>query len=135
MELTLELAKSMIDRAIDTATTGFGRPICVSVCDSRGLLLAFNRVEGGNFRSVDMSQAKAYTAVRMGVDTDVFLERLQRENLSIAYFYDTKMTALPGGVALKDGNGNLVGGIGISGLKADEDAAVARTVADLAKVP
>ncbi len=134
MELTLELAKSMIDRAIDTATTGFGRPICVSVCDSRGLLLAFNRVEGGNFRSVDMSQAKAYTAVRMGVDTDVFLERLQRENLSIAYFCDTKMTALPGGVALKDGNGNLVGGIGISGLKADEDAAVARAVADLAKV-
>lgn len=129
MELTLQLAKSMIDRAIETATIEFRRPICVAVCDAGGLLVAFNRVEGGNFRSVDISQAKAYTAVRMGVDTDAFLERLQRENLSIAYFCDSKMTALPGGVALKDGSGQLVGGLGISGLKAEEDAFVARAAA------
>ena len=133
MELTLQLARSMIDRAIANATAEFKRPICVSVCDPGGLLMAFNRMEGGNFRSVDIAQAKAYTAVRMGVDTDAFLARLQRENLSIAYFCDAKMTALPGGVTLKDSAGNVIGGIGVSGLKAEEDAAVARAAAELAK--
>jgi glc operon protein GlcG len=134
VELTLRMAQAMINRAIDTATSEYKRPICVSVCDAAGLLMAFCRVEGGNFRSVDISQAKAYTAVRMVVDTDAFLERLQRENLSISYFCDAKMTALPGGVVVRNSAGSLIGGIGISGLKADEDAVVARAAAELAKV-
>lgn len=90
--------------------------------------MAFNRVEGGHARSVDISQAKAYTAARMGVDTDAFLERLQRENLSISYFCDAKMTALPGGIVLKDAAGEVMGGLGIAGLKSEEDPALARAV-------
>ncbi len=119
----------MISKAQEKVNTEFKRPICVSVCDTNGLLLAFNRMEGGHARSVDVSQAKAYTAARMGVNTADFLERLQRENLSISYFCDPKMTALPGGIVLKTTAGQVLGGIGVSGLKAEEDAAVAQTAA------
>lgn len=128
MELNLQLAQAIAAKAIEKATAEFKRPICVSVCDTSGLLMAFNRIEGGHARSVDISQAKAYTAARMGVDTDAFLERLQRENLSISYFCDSKMTALPGGIVLKNAVGKVVGGVGIAGLKAEEDPALARAV-------
>ncbi len=133
MALTYQIAQTLVQKAVEIATTQYQRPVCVSVCDAAGLLMAFCRVEGGNIRSVDISQAKAYTAVRMGVDTDVFLERLQRENLNIAYFCDLKMTALPGGVVLRNASGELVGGIGLAGMKAEEDAAVAREMAELLK--
>lgn len=131
MELNLRLAQAMITKALEIAKQEYQRPICVSICDTAGLLLAFNRVEGGHARSVDVSQAKAYTAARMGVDTEAFLARLQRENLSISYFCDAKMTALPGGIVLKSATGEVLGGIGVSGLKAEEDAAVARASAAL----
>ena len=133
MALTYQIAQTVVQKAVEIATTQYQRPVCVSVCDSTGLLMAFWRVEGGNIRSVEISQAKAYTAVRMGVDTEAFLERLQRENLNIAYFCDPKMTALPGGVVLRNASGEMVGGIGLAGMKADEDATVARAMAELVK--
>ncbi len=133
MGMNLQLAKALIEAAIEKATAEYKRPICVSVCDTAGLLTAFNRVEGGHVRSVHLSQAKAYTAAVMGVDTDAFLERLQRENLSIAYFCDSKMTALPGGVVVKNAAGEVIGGLGISGMKAEEDAAVARAAVEIAR--
>ncbi len=133
MGMTLQLAKAMIEAAIEKATAEYKRPICVSVCDTAGLLTAFNRVEGGHVRSVHLSQAKGYTAAVMGVDTDAFLERLQRENLSIAYFCDPKMTALPGGVVVRNAAGEIIGGLGISGMKAEEDAAVARAAVEVAR--
>jgi len=129
MGLTLKTAQAAIDKAIELARAEYDKPACVAVYDAGGLLMAFSRVEGGLFRSVEISQAKGYTAVRMGVDTDIFLARLQRENLSIAYFCDTKMTALPGGVVLRNAAGEVVGGLGVSGMKADEDAFVAREAA------
>jgi len=131
MELDLQMAQTMIIKAIEKATNEFQRPVCVSVCDTDGLLIAFNRVLGGHVRSVHLSQAKAYTAARMGVDTEDFLARLQRENLSISYYCDPKMTALPGGVVLKNAAGKVLGGIGVGGLKGDEDATVARAAAEL----
>jgi uncharacterized protein GlcG (DUF336 family) len=39
------------------------------------------------------------------------------------------MTALPGGVVLRNAAGEVVGGLGVSGMKADEDAFVAREAA------
>ena len=131
MELTLELAQKMISTGLEKAALEFNKSICISVCDTDGLLMAFGRVEGGHIRSVGVCQAKAYTAARMGVDTDIFLARLQRENLSISYFCDEKMTALPGGITLKNSEGKVLGGVGVSGLKAEEDASIARAAAAL----
>ena len=133
MKISSQIAQMMISKAIEKATIEFKRPICVSVCDTDGLLIAFCRVEGGHARSVEMSQAKAYTAARMGVDTDALLERLQRENLSINYWCDPRMTPMPGGVVLKDATGAVIGGVGIAGLKSQEDLAIAHAVAEVIK--
>lgn len=125
MEISLQLAQTLVDKAVAKAAADFKRPICVAICDKYGFLLAFGRMDGAPVRSIALSQGKAYSAARMGVDTDAFLERLNRENIPASYFCDDKLTGLPGGVVLKDSKDDLIGGAGISGLKPEEDQAIA----------
>jgi glc operon protein GlcG len=113
------------------ATQNFKKPVCVSVCDATGLLLAFVRMDGAPVRSVAIAQGKAYSAARMGVTTQAVLERLHRENIEIGYFCDPLLTALPGGSPLKDKGGVLRGAIGVSGLTSAEDQQVTDHVAGL----
>jgi glc operon protein GlcG len=131
--LTFETAKYYVDRAMAKAIEDFNRPICVSVCDPLGFLIAFGRMEGAPVRSIQISQSKGYTAVRMGVSTEAVLARLRKENIEIGYFCDPLMTALPGGSVLKDAAGTVIGGVGVSGLTSTEDQTITDFVAELAR--
>lgn len=126
---TLDLARQLLDQAMARATQEFKRPICVSVCDASGVLVAFARMVGSPVRSVAISQGKAYSAARMGVTTQAVLERLHREGIQIGYFCDPQLTALPGGSPLKDKDGVLRCAIGVSGLTSAEDQQVTDFVA------
>jgi glc operon protein GlcG len=130
-QLTLECAQRIVVRATQEAIAAFKRPICVAVCDSYGFLLAFGRMEGTPIRSIQISQGKAYTAVRMGISTDTFLARLRQNQFQPSYFCDSQLTALPGGNLLKDKVGTVVGGVGVSGLTGDEDQAISEAMAAL----
>jgi uncharacterized protein GlcG (DUF336 family) len=127
--LTLAAANKCVERAVAKAQTEFKRPICVSVCDANGFLVAFSRMDGAPIRSIQISQSKAYTATRMGIATDEFLGRLRSDNVDIGYYCDPLMTALPGGNLLKDKSGAMIGAIGVSGLKPVEDQVITEHVA------
>jgi glc operon protein GlcG len=128
--LTLEFAQKLVLHAIETAKSDFKRPICVSVCDENGFLLAFGRMDGAPVRSIQIAQRKAFTAARMGVSTDAFLARIQKENLQASYFGED-MVPLAGGNVLKDANGKSLGAVGISGLALHEDQTIAEGVVAL----
>lgn len=132
--MTLGLAQALAAEAIEIANAEFKRPICVAVCDSNGFLVAFTRMDETPVRSIRISQGKAYTSARMGVSTEAFLGRLHRENMPAGYFCDTELTGLPGGAVLIDFAGNLIGGVGISGLTAQEDQVIANRLADVVKL-
>lgn len=125
--LTLDSAQKMVAFAIAKAGSDFQRPICVSVCDEYGFLLAFCRMNGAPVRSIQIAQRKAFTAAHIGVSTDAFLARIQKENLQASYFGED-MVPLPGGNVLKDASGKLLGAVGISGLALHEDQAIAEAV-------
>ncbi len=128
-ELSLQRAQAVIQGAMAKATRDHGRPICVAVCDDRGLLLAFARMDGAPARGVRISQGKAYSSARLGTTTEALLARLHREQIEVGYFCDPELTALPGGSPLKDAAGKLLGAIGISGLSSAEDQAITDAVA------
>jgi glc operon protein GlcG len=130
--LKTELALRLIAAAIDKAKADFGRPVCVAVCDRYGFQTAFARMNDAPVRSIQLSQGKAYTSARMGVDTEAFLERLHVNKIEASYFCDDKLTALQGGCVIKDAQGDVVGGVGISGLMPDEDIVVAKALVALA---
>ncbi|MDR0576426.1 MAG: heme-binding protein [Candidatus Accumulibacter sp.] len=129
MEMNLSTAQDLMAQAIEQARREFGRSICVAVCDGQGFLLAFARMPGAPIRSIAIAQGKAYTAARMGVNTDAFLERLHRENLQPGYFCDPLLTGLPGGSVLKNRAGETIGAAGISGLSVREDQVIADALA------
>ncbi len=127
--LTLERARQLLDLAAARASQEHQRPVCVAVCDHTGLLLAFARLDGAPFRSVAISQGKAYSAARMGTTTQAILERLHREGIQVEYFCDPQVTALPGGSPLKDSQGTVWGAIGVSGLTSEQDQQITDYVA------
>ena len=133
MELTLNMARKLIEIGKEKATKDFGRPICIAILDHSGLLVSFDRMEGTPFRCINLSQQKAYTATWMGVSTEALLERIQREQLEISYFGGSGLTALPGGNVLMDKPGKIIGSIGISGLTAAEDQVIADYIANIVK--
>jgi len=128
--LTLTQAQNLIARACEKATSDFKRPICVAVCDASGFLIAFARMDGAPIRSIEISRRKAFTAVRMGMPTDAFLARVQKENWQASYFGED-MLPLPGGNPIKDASGAIIGGIGISGLAASEDQVISEAMVAL----
>jgi uncharacterized protein GlcG (DUF336 family) len=128
--ISRQTADALAAEAAALAMQEFKRPVCVAVCDALGFLSAFVRMDGSPVRSIDISQGKAYSAVRMGTSTQALLARIQREGIAIGYFCDPRLTALPGGSVLKDANGAVIGGIGVSGLTSAEDQVVTDRIAD-----
>lgn len=130
MKLEFAKAQEVIANGMEKAKSEYKRPICVSVCDPYGFLLAFGRMDGAPVRSIEVSHRKAYSSARMGMNTDAFLDRLRRENVPASYFCDERLTALPGGSVIKDADGNMIGALGISGLAPDEDQFLANALSE-----
>jgi len=93
----------------------------VVIVDQAGFLLAFARADGAPFRSIAISEGKAYSAARMGVTTQAFFERCKKEEISPIDFCDAKLTKLAGGAPLKNSAGKLLGAAGVSGLTSAQD--------------
>ncbi|MGU7770304.1 GlcG/HbpS family heme-binding protein [Burkholderia sp. MR1-5-21] len=127
--LNLELVQALLAYAADNASNAFDKPICIAVCDGHGFLAGFLRMDDAPVRSIQISQQKAYTCVRMGVTTVALLDRLRQENIPLSYFCDPLLTALPGGAVLTDRHGRVSGAIGVSGLAPADDQAMADELA------
>jgi glc operon protein GlcG len=128
MNLDRVAAHHVLDKAVAQAEA-LGRPVCVAVTDERGALLAFTRMDGAPIRSIKLSEAKAYSAARLGVSTTAFHERLVRDGMLASYFADPTLTALPGGAVICSQSGATIGGVGISGLAPAEDQKLADAAA------
>jgi cob(I)alamin adenosyltransferase len=127
--VTLALAKKIAARAEEIVAKEYGaKPFSVAVCDKDGFVVLFYKLDGAKLLTINLTPCKAYTATRMGVSTADFLQRLQRDNLNISYFADDKFVAMPGGVPIYNDEKQLIGAVGIGGLK--EDGEVAAKVAE-----
>jgi len=100
-------------------------PVSIAVCDEGGHLLAFVRLAGANLASTHISQAKAHTAVLMKRDTKLVEDMINGGRT--AFLSAPQLDGmLEGGVAIIV-DGHCVGAVGVSGVKAPEDAEVAQT--------
>lgn len=103
-------------------------PVSIAVCDDGGHLLAFARLNGANVASARISQSKAHTAALMKRDTKLVEDMV---NGGRAAFLSAPHLdgMLEGGVAIVV-DGHCIGAVGVSGVKAPEDAQVARAGVD-----
>lgn len=134
-ELTLAGAQIVAQRALDDATAR-GFPISVAVMDRHGNLVHFARQDGATLGSVLSAQAKAFTSASFGFDTGELFPLVQAggplHGLHTAAGPGRTFTPLPGAVALRDADDQLLGAIGIGGAPAPElDHQIAAVAADV----
>lgn len=103
----------------------------IAIVDTNGDLVHFNRMEGAQIASVQISINKARTAARYRRETRLFFNAFETGHGYIATL-DPTLVASPGGIPLVE-NGKLIGGIGCSGGTGDQDAVICKVGADLVK--
>jgi glc operon protein GlcG len=130
-KLLVKTAQVLVAKAFEKAAADYGKPISAAVCDEYGFLVAFGKMDDAPVRGIAISQGKAYTAARMQVNTDAFLQRLHRENIPAIAFCDEKLTGMAGGSVIKNAAGKIIGAAGVSGLKPEEDQVIANMMAAL----
>ena len=120
--LTQSAAQSVLAHALALGMEKYAdKGLSVAVCDRNGFLLAFGRTDNARPLSIDLTLRKAYTASRMACTTLAFQQRLQKENLELAYFGDAKFAAMPGGAPVFNDRKQLLGAVAIGGISAQED--------------
>ena len=103
----------------------------IAVVDTNGEPVLFERMEGAQIASGDISIKKARTAARFRRETRVFFNAYETGH-TFAGTLDSTLTASPGGFPLVE-DGKLIGGIGCSGGTGDQDALICKVGADLMK--
>jgi uncharacterized protein GlcG (DUF336 family) len=120
--LTLALAKDMAAAAQAEALNN-GWAVVIAVVDDGANLLYLQRMDGVQIASIDIALAKAVSAVKYQRPTKSFEEALIGGRQAIL--------GLPHAVPVEGGlplswDGWLVGAIGVSGVRADQDGQIAR---------
>jgi uncharacterized protein GlcG (DUF336 family) len=126
-ELTLEIARKILDVALAKGIEKKLKPLVVTILDARGCVKATAAQDGTSLMRGEIAHGKAYGALAMGMGSRALFQRAQEQ----AYFISAvntlaqgRMVPVPGGVLIQDG-GVLLGAIGISGDTSDNDEACA----------
>lgn len=104
----------------------------VAVCDAHGELMAFVRTDGCKLPSITIAMNKAFTAAREGNPSFDIGQSSKNKNWPMTNFGDLRYTAWGGGVPIVY-KGQIVGGVGVSGLPEEEDMVLAKMGAALVK--
>ena len=107
--------------------------LAISVVDTHGELVYFNKMDNTQQGSVVISQNKARTAARYRRPTQIFNNVMQTPAGGyIATLESPPPTASPGGIPLVEG-GKIIGAVGCSGATGDQDAVACKAGADTVK--
>jgi glc operon protein GlcG len=104
----------------------------IAVCDAHGELLAFLRTDGCKLPSIAIAINKAFTAAREGANSWDIGKSSKEKNWPLTNFGDMRYTGWGGGVTIRY-KGQVVGGVGVSGLPEEEDMVLAKMGAELIK--
>ena len=103
-----------------------GVPQNIAIVDAGGRLLAFRRMDGAKFHSIDTSLAKAVTAASIAAPTG---GAPQETGLLVGVTTRGAFTNLAGGLPVLI-EGRVAGAIGVGSGAPDEDVAVAQAGVD-----
>lgn len=130
MTITLDQAQTVVAAALAHGTAEGWGSLTVAVLDPGGALVALARQDGsGNLRP-DLAVAKAFGVLGLGMTNRAIAARAADSPeffTSVAMLAGGRVLSVPGGVFVRDGDGRLLGAVGVTGDLSlnDEAAAVA----------
>jgi uncharacterized protein GlcG (DUF336 family) len=129
--ITLGQAMTIVEAALRTGRETGCAPLAVAVLDDGGHLKAFAREDGAGIVRPQIAMGKAWGALGMGVGSRALARRVAEQPPQQAFFAALnamsggRVVPAAGGVLIRDGQGVLVGAVGISGDVSDKDEACA----------
>jgi uncharacterized protein GlcG (DUF336 family) len=126
--LSLDQASTVVDAALRHGVERGCEPLTVAVLDPGGHLLVLKRQDGSAILRPQIAQAKAWGALGMGRGTRALAGRAAVAPAfftALAAMSDGRVVPVPGGVLVRDGEGAVLGAVGVSGDHPDNDEACA----------
>jgi uncharacterized protein GlcG (DUF336 family) len=122
-ELTLDVARRILDAALAKALEKKLKPLVITVLDPRGCVKISAAQDGTSLLRSEIAHGKAYGALALGMGSRALFQRAQEQ----AYFIGAvntlaqgRMVPVPGGVLIQNGD-VLLGAVGVSGDTSDND--------------
>lgn len=123
-ELTLDVARRILDTALAKGVEKKLKPLVVTVLDARGCVKITAAQDGTSLLRSEIATGKAFGALAMGMGSRALFQRAQEQ----AYFVSAvntlalgRLVPVPGGVLMHDAGGALLGAVGVSGDTSDND--------------
>ena len=127
-DLTLDVARKILDVALAKGIEKKLKPLVVTILDARGCVKLTAAQDGTSLLRSEIAHGKAYGALSLGMGSRAIFQRAQEQ----AYFVDAvnalaqgRLVPVPGGVLIQDSSSKLLGAVGISGDTSDNDEACA----------
>ena len=122
-DLTLEVARKILDAALAKGVEKKFKPLVVTILDVRGAVKMAAAQDGTSLMRAEIAHGKAWGALAMGMGSRALYQRAQEQ----AYFINAvnalaqgRLVPVPGGVLIQNGT-SLLGAIGVSGDTSDND--------------
>jgi glc operon protein GlcG len=123
LPISLAQAKRILDAA-ESAAAANDWSVVMAVADSGGHLVAMLRMDGAHLGSISAARLKAKTAVNFKCTTKIFEDAIAGGGVGLKLLAVEHICPIEGGLPLFDGN-RVIGAIGVSGARPDQDGTVA----------
>ena len=124
MSLPLSAAHAIITATLSHATFANFKPLGIVVLDGRGTVKAASISDGSSLARFDIARAKASGALAFNMGTRG-IEKLAKERphffAGAVSAYTGGIVPVPGGVLIRDKDGQILGAVGVSGDTSDND--------------
>lgn len=128
MTITIRKARTIIKATLSKGRELGLKPLSVVVLDAGGHPIAFERDDGAAVGRFELARGKAYGCVMMGLGGAAINARAESQPYFINAMngiYDGRLVPVKGGVLVRDGRGNVLGAVGVTGDTSDNDAIAA----------
>jgi len=127
-KLTLSTAETIIDAAFEKAAALNLKPLTVAVLDAGGHTTALKRQDGSSIMRPQIATGKAVGALAVGTGTRWLNANAETRPHFVNALNGASGGAIipvPGGVVIKNEDGETLGAVGITGDTSDNDEACA----------
>ena len=112
--ISLELSNKLLEAAVVKGKE-LGMPFSIAIVDKVGNLKAFSAMDGAPVLSLEIAQNKAFSAAAYNRATHEWYDRLKDDPPLLHEIVHTERLIIFGGGYPITVNGELIGGIGVSG--------------------
>lgn len=126
--LTLDQAQTIVTSALRYGRAENLQPLAVVVLDARGVMKAAAAEDGTSLRREEIARGKAHGALSFGIGSRALAKRAidtPQFIAAVTHAVGGSLVPVPGGVLIRAADHTIIGAVGISGDKSDNDEAAA----------